>query len=591
MTRPEPTAGTLRFGVFELDPRAGELRKRGVKLRLRGQPLLVLATLLQHAGDVVTREQLRAQIWHDDTFVDFDHSLHNAIAKLRETLGDSAERPRYIETLPRHGYRFIVPVEESATEKSASKGGSEGFEVQSIAVLPLEDLTHDPAQDYFADSMTEALITSLAKVRALRVISRTSVMRYKGARKSLPEIARELKVDAVIDGSVLRAGERIRINTQLIHAASDRHLWAESYERDFRDILSLQSDIAQQVADQIKVILTPEERERLSSARKVNPQAHEQYLKARYYWNKRAEPSVIKAISYFRQSIDADPTYAEGYVGLADCYNILGYYNSLAPMEAYPKAKAAALKALEWDKSLGEAHAALGVVKRDFEWDWPGAEQEFQCAIELNPGCVEAYHWRGTLFCMMRRHTEGLREKTKALTLDPLSVVVRSDLARMYYYARDYSLALEHYRAAIAMDPEFGFAHLLVAEVYEQLGRPGEARTALEEGVRLLGESPFALAKLGHYLAISGKRDEARHVLDRLEELARQEYVSACDVAMVYTGLKENDAAFHWLDKAYQQRAVGLGYLGLEQHWDPLRTDLRFTDLLRRVNLATVSAL
>src|SRR5581483_3852727 len=212
MTRPEPTAGTLRFGVFELDPRAGELRKRGVKLRLRGQPLLVLATLLQHAGDVVTREQLRAQIWHDDTFVDFDHSLHNAIAKLRETLGDSAERPRYIETLPRHGYRFNVPVEESATEKTASKGGSEGFEVQSIAVLPLEDLTHDPAQDYFADSMTEALITSLAKVRALRVISRTSVMRYKGARKSLPDIARELKVDAVIDGSVLRAGERIRIN-------------------------------------------------------------------------------------------------------------------------------------------------------------------------------------------------------------------------------------------------------------------------------------------------------------------------------------------------------------------------------------------
>ena len=582
----------LRFDVFELDVHAGELRKRGVRVRLQGQPLLVLATLLQRAGDLVTRDELRQEIWRGDTFVDFDHSLHNAIARIREALGDSAGKPRFIETLPRRGYRFIGHVEEIVPGPQAAKPPAAGLdpsEIHSVAVLPLEDLSGDPGQDYFADSMTEALITSLAKIRALRVISRTSVMRYKEARKSLPLIAHELNVDAVIEGSVLRVAERVRINVQLIHAVSDRHLWAESYERDFRDILSLQSDIAQQVADRVKVIVTPEERERLRSTRKVNPEAHEQYLKARYYWNKRSESGVSKAISYFRKSIDADPTYAEGYVGLADCYNILGYYNVLAPIEAYPKGKAAALKALEWDQSLGEAHATLGVVKRDFEWDWKGAEQEFQRAIELNPGCVEAYHWRGTLLCMLGRHSEGLREKTKALTLDPLSVVVRSDLARMYYYSRDYGQALEHFRAAIAMDADFGFAHLALAQVYEQMGMLDEARGTLQAALKLFGESPFALAKSGHHFAISGKRDEARRVLAHLGDLSRQKYVSPCDIAIIHTGLQENDAAFHWLEKAFQERSVWLGYLGLEPQWDPLRTDPRFTDLLRRVNLEAVS--
>jgi TolB-like protein len=275
-------------------------------------------------------------------------------------------------------------------------------------VLPLEDLSDDPGHDYFADGMTEALITSLAKIKALRVISRTSAMQYKRVRKSLPQIARELNVDAVIEGSVLRSGDRVRIAAQLIHAMSDQHLWAESYERDFRDILSLQSEIALQVADQVKIILTSAERTRIGSTRQVNPDAHESYLKARYHWNKRTEESVKKALAYFHRAIDSDPTYAQGYAGLADAYNIFGYYNTLPPIEAYPKAKAAALKALELDDSLAEPHAALGVVKRDFEWDWPGAEEEFQRAIELNPGCAEAHSWRGTLRGMLgstRKHS------------------------------------------------------------------------------------------------------------------------------------------------------------------------------------------
>jgi tetratricopeptide (TPR) repeat protein len=433
--------------------------------------------------------------------------------------------------------------------------------------------------------MTEALITSLAKIKALRVISRTSAMQYKGAKKSLPQIARELNVDAVIEGSVLRSGDRVRIAAQLIHAATDQHLWAESYERDFRDILSLQSEIARQVANQVRIILTPEERARLGDARQVNPQAHELYLKARYFWNKRSEEGVKKAISFFHQAIDHDPTFAQGYAGLADCYNIQGYYGSLPPVDAYPKGKAAALKALELDNCLAEAHAALGVVKRDFEWDWAGAEQEFARAIELNPGYVEAYHWRSTLFCMLGRSDEGVREKQRALGMDPLSVVIKTDLARMFYFSRQYDLAAAEYRAAIEMDANFGFAHLWLAQVYEQKGLFDQATAELKDGVRLSGESPYAVAKLAHGYAMSGRKDEARGALQELKALSAQKYCSPYDMAMVYVGLGENDEAFAWMQRAFEQRSLWLGYLNVEPQLDSLRGDARFRELVGRVGL------
>ena len=555
MSLPASTSCVLRFDSFELDIRAGELRKRGLRLRLQGQPLQVLAALLKHPGDLVTREELRAEIWTADTFVDFDHSLHNAIARLREVLGDSAETPRYIETLPRRGYRFIERVEEVKPEAiqpslpDYRKVDLHG--IKAVAVLPLEDLSGDPGHDYFADSMTEALITSLAKIKALRVISRTSAMQYRGARKSLPQIAHELNVDAVIEGTVLRSGERVRITAQLIHATSDQHLWAESYERDFRDILSLQSEIARQIANEVRIVLTPEELARLGSSRQVNPEAHDLYLKARYYWNKRTEESVKKALSYFHRAIDNDPTYAQGYAGLADSYNILGYYNALPPMEAYPKGKAAALKALALDNSLAEPHAALGVVKRDFEWDWSGAGDEFQRAIELNPGCG-AYHWRGTLLSMLGRHGEALEEKTMALSMDPLSVVIRTYLARMFYFSRDYDHSLDQYRGALEMDPYFGSAHLWLAQVYEQKGLFEQAIAELKTGIRFSGESTFAFAKLGHCYAMAGRTREACGVLNQLNTLSRQRYVSPYDVALVHVASQENDAAFAWLQRAFE---------------------------------------
>ena len=590
MSTSSPSTRVLRFDTFELDLRSAELRKQGVKLRLQGQPLQLLAILLTGAGNLVTHEELRSQLWPADTFVDFNHSLHNAIGRIRETLGDSADNPRYIETLPRRGYRFIARVDEISSDDSAGQsfrrsGTVDQPAIHALAVLPLEDLSGEPGQEYFADGMTEALITTLAKIKALRVISRTSAMRYKRVRKSLPQIARELHVDAVIEGSVLRSGDRVRITAQLIHARSDQHLWAESYERDYRDILSLQSAIALEIAGQVKIILTPEDRSRLVTSRQVNPQAHELYLKARYHWSKRTEQSVKKSVAYFLRAIDQDPTYAHGYAGLADAYNILGYYNMLSPQEAYPKAKAAALQALELDASLGEPHATLGVIKRDFEWDWPGAEQQFQRSIHLNPGYAQAHHWRATLLSMLGSHTEALSEKSKALEMDPLSVVIRSDLARIFYFARDYQRSLEEFQASLDMDPNFATAHLWLAHVYEQEALYAKAISELQIGMRLSNDSTYALAKLGHCYGLSGRSSKAHAILKKIRTLSQQQYVSPYDVGMIYVGLGQIDDAFLWLERAFAQRSLWLGYLNVEPQLDTLRSDERFYGLLRRIGL------
>lgn len=585
-----PAARVLRFGVFELDTRAGELRKRGMKLRLQGQPLQVLEILLRRAGDVVTREELRAELWTSDTFVDFEHSLHNAIARLREVLGDSATAPRYIQTLPRRGYKFLAPVEALGSDASAAgqlhATGPDPKNIRSLSVLPLADLSGDPAQGYFADGMTEALITSLAKIEKLRVISRTSAMQYRGTRKSLPRIARELNVDAVLEGSVLRSGERIRITAQLIHAPSDQHLWAESYERDFRDGLSLQDEIARQVAHQVRIMLTPEEQARLQNARPVDPQAHELLLKGRHHRSKRTEESVKKALAYFDRAIAIDPTWAEGYVGVADCYNMLGYYCALSPQEAYSKSESAAQKALQLDPSRAEAHAALGVVKRDYEWDWSGAEQRFQRAIELNPGCAEAYHWRGTLFGMQHRFLEALRDKEKALSMDPLSAIFRGDVGRVHYFARQYDLALEHYQAALEMDPHYFFVHILLGQACLQKGMFKPGLSALKTAARLSDDSTFALARLAQGYAIAREQENARLLLKRLHGMTARKYVAPFETAMIHVGLQEYDEAFAWLKKAFDHRSIWLGYLQVEPQLDPVRDDPRFRELLKRVGFA-----
>ncbi len=585
MPAPVPTERILRFDAFELDVRAGELRKNGTRLRLQGQPLQVLAALARRPGELVTREELRHEIWSADTFVDFDHSLHNAIARIRETLGDSAESPRFVETLPRRGYRFLEKVEGLSQPELRPGSAPSHRPIQALAVLPLSDLSGEQGHEYFADGMTEALITSLAKIKALRIISRTSVMQYKGVRKSLPQIARELNVDAVIEGSVIREGQRVRITAQLIEASTDQHLWAESYERDFRDVLSLQSAIAREIAGQVHATLTPQESERLTNSRRVNPEAHEQYLMGRYHWNKRSESGVKKALVHFQRAIEIDPTYAHGYAGLADSYNILGYYNTLSPNEAYTKGKAAAQKALALDDTLAEPYASIAVVKRDFEWDWTGAMELFRKAIELNPGYTEAYHWRSTLLCMLGRSDEALQEKAKALAMDPLSVVIQTDLARMYYFNRDYDRAIKQYRSALEMDPNFSSAHLWLAFVYEQTGEFDQALAELEIGKTLAGDSIYAQAKLGQGLALAGKERQARSVLEELVLISKDKYVSPYDMALIHLGLNEKEMALARLEEALEHRSIWMGYLKVEPQWDAVRDESRFQELLKQVGL------
>ncbi len=411
-------AHTVRFGPFELDLRAAELHHNGTKSKLPEQLFQIVIALTERPGEVVTREELRQRLWGSDTFVDFEHGLNTAIKRLRETLGDSAENPRYIETLPRHGYRLMVPVERLDATLSAGADVSarrrkvglaalavvvlavvaglvwrqqllERFrpvKIESLAVLPLENLSGNPDEEYFADGMTEQLITELGKVRALRVISRQSVMQYKGTNKPVPQIARELHVDAVVEGSAMRVGDRVRITTQLIQASPERHLWSESYERDLRDILALQSEVAHAITNEVKIKLTPQEQTRLASARPVDPEAYQALLKAKY------EKDSKKAFAYFQQAIALDPTYAPAYVELADYY-ISETYGGRPVKEAVPLARAAVDKALELDPTLAEAHAMLGYIKFWFDWDWYGAEVDLKRTVLLNPNNAYAQRW------------------------------------------------------------------------------------------------------------------------------------------------------------------------------------------------------
>src|SRR5947207_1440858 len=422
---------SVRFGAFELDQDAGELRKQGTRMKLQEQPLQMLQVLLQRPGEVVTREELQQKIWPSDTFVDFDHGINNAIKRLREALGDAAETPHYIETLPRRGYRFIGKIE------------CEALRMRFLAVLPLENLSHDPQQEYFAEGLTEALITTLAKIGELRVVSRTSAMLYKNVRKPLSEIARELEVDAIVEGTVLRAGHRVRITAQLIDPMKESHLWAESYERHLRDILDLQAEVAQAIAREIQVKLTPQEQAQFAQSRPVNPEAYEAYLKGRYHWNRRSREGLPKGVQYFQEAIAKDAGYAAAYAGLADCLSGLSNYNFVAPDEGCGKAKKLALQALELDPSLAEAHTSLAWVHTWYDYDFTAAEREFERSLELNPRYATAHQFFGFYLGMMGRYEEAYTEAKPAIRLDPLSSVFQWSLGFVYWMERRYDQAIE----------------------------------------------------------------------------------------------------------------------------------------------------
>lgn len=471
-------------------------------------------------------------------------------------------------------------------DRISSGGKAQGAQaISSLAVLPLENLSRDPEQEYFADGMTEALTTTLAKIGGIRVISRSSAMRYKGTRKDLRDIARELRVDAVVEGAVLRSDQRVRITAQLVDAATDRHLWAESYERDLHRILELQNEVAGAIAQQIQVALTPQERASLSRHRPVKPEAHESYLRGLYYWNRRTPDSIQKAIAQLKTAIGEDPGFAPAHAALADCYNLLGSveYSALPPRDAMPQAKEAALRALELDEHLAQAHNSLAHCLLFYDWDWRGAEAAFRRAIELNPNYATAHQWYGIYLMLRGRTEESIAETNRARELDPLSLIINVSLGTRLYYARKYDLAVQQYLEALELDPTFAMAHLFLGRAYVALGRVEDAIGEFQQGIRLSGGSLAARAFLGHAYGVAGQAQNARKVLSELVAASRRVYVPAYAFAAIHTGLGENDRAIERMYDAYEERSGIMVYLPVDPLADGYRTDPRFIRLLERV--------
>jgi serine/threonine-protein kinase len=460
--------------------------------------------------------------------------------------------------------------------------------IESIAVLPLANLSRDPEQEYLADGMTEALITDLSQIRALKVISRTSVMQYKKTNKRLPQIARELGVDAVMEGSVLREGEQVRVSIQLIDGATDEHLWAREYENEYRSILVLQKEVARTVAQQIKIRLTPQEQVGLAVARAVDPQAHESYLKGRYYFNQRTEDALNRSIAYFQQAIARDPNYALAYCGLADAYALLGFRGRFPSKDALSRAKAAALKAIELDDTLAEPHASLAFIAETHEWDWATAEREYKRALELNPGDARAHHWYAGYLMYVGRFEEGIAEAKRARDLDPLSLPVNNALAGRLLVAGRVDEALEQLQKTLEMNPHFAPAHQTLGWAYLNKGKHEEAIQEFQKAVELSGtDDSDLMVDLGFAYAAAGKREEARKILARLMKQHERGLVPPGSIAILYGALGELDEAFAWLEKAYEERDPELTYIKVPtRRFEPLRHDPRFRKMLLRMGLA-----
>ena len=585
---------------------------------------------------MVTREELRDKLWPADTFVDFDHSLNTAVRKLREALGDSAETPRYVETLARRGYRFVAPVAEpgpvsplahsadadgalpspptTAGPRSSARralviaavlssvalvahwvGGRPRPHAQpgrrlTLAVLPFDNLSGDADQEYLSDGLTEETITQLGRLEPdrLRVTARSSTWKYKHADRDIDRLRRELGADYVLEGSLRRAGERVRVTAQLIQAVDQTHVWAETYERDLGDVLVLESEVARAVARAIALTLTPDAQARLASARSVRGESYQDYLRGRYFWNRRTEAALKQAIGYFQRAIAADPDYARAYSGLADCYSSLGassIVGGLPPRQAMPEAKAAALKALQIDGTLAEAHSSLAMVHLLYDWDLAASEKEFRRALDLDPDYTTAHHLYSHTLIVLGRTDESLAESKRALELEPLNLAVGNHLGWHYLYARQYDQAMEQFRKTLELDPAFPQAQRYAAWAYLQKGMHQEAIASLRAALGLLGRNPEVEGELGHALGVAGRRTEALAVLEGLRQLSSIRYVSPYSVALVHAGLGDRDQALAWLEKAHVERSDYMAYLNREPMLDGLRSDPRFAALVRRVGL------
>ncbi|MEP7365974.1 MAG: winged helix-turn-helix domain-containing protein [Acidobacteriota bacterium] len=587
-----------------------------MKVKLQEQPFQVLAALVERPGEVVSREELQKRLWPEGTFVDFERGLNKAINRVREALEDDAENPRFIETLPQRGYRFLAPVETATAEIAvepapqpapslprrrgvlALAGGLAatlavpGYyllrtpvrRIESIAVLPLENLSDDPTQEYFSDGMTDELIGELAHIRSLRVVSRTSVMQYKkgGRRKSLPEIARELNVDAILEGTVLQSGGKVRITAQLIRAQDDRHLWSEKYERNLTEVLALQSEVAREVAREIQVTLTPQEAESLKRKRVAAPESYQALLRGNFFLY-RGIPGIQKSIDLFREAIRLDPLHAEAHAGLAQALCFAGIFGFRPPIELFPAAQTAALKALELDDSNAAAHNVLAEVKKDYAWDFAGAVKEYHRAIELNPSHLLSHWWYAECLSRMKRYDEALAESARALTLDPVapgSLVLRSMLL---HRAHHFDESIRTSQQALELD-----ANAVNALWWQGLSyaakRDFPAAIACFTRALAINDVPVFRSLLGYAYALAGEKAKALGTLERLSAMAKQRYVSPVDFAVVHAGLGDANAAFQWMEKAYQTRATRVQEIS-SIYFDGFRGDPRYDDLRKRVGL------
>ncbi len=641
MEAPASSRQCVRFGAFELDFRSEELRKHGSKVKLQGQPAKILAILLARPGEMVTREALRKELWPEDTFVDFDSGLNSAIKKLREALGDSRESSRFIETLPRRGYRFIAPVEEA---DPAAPGPSTSYEppaqalagrrlsryrlpvmvgagvlallfivigtygarwrevlgaetrprpgtgqqsIQSLAVLPLENLSSDPDQEYFAEGMTDALTTDLAKISTLKVISRTSSMQFKGTKKPLQQIAKELNVDALVEGTVERTGSRVRITARLIDARNDRNLWAESYERDLRDVLALQSQVARAIASEIKVDLQPQEQARLATVRQVDPEAEIAYLRGRYEMDKWTREGFNEGFRYFQQAIQEDPAFAEAWAGLSDAYFEWGEFRIAPLAETLPKARAAAQKALELDETLSEAHVSVATTIVAAGSMPSVAERELQRAIALDPSNARAHQVYGIYLRHYGRFDQSLAELERAEELDPLTPKKKNNLGVALYFVGRYDEALEWFHQVPDPDLDSERRHRRMAEIYEHKGMQKEAIAEFVASLRFGAKADLAARVERSYL--SSGYAEAKEVLLRgevnwAEKQAKSGTVSkdAFWIAREYAILGDKNKAIGWLDTAYQNRSTGFEDYKIDPQLADLRSDPRVQELARR---------
>ena len=639
----------VRFDAFEVDMRSGEVRKHGIRLKLHGQPFQVLSLLLEHPGDVVTREELRQKLWPGDTFVDFDTGLNSAVKKLRYALCDSAEKPRYIETLPRRGYRFIAqvqngdlstavapieslavislppnPIEEGHRAERPAEGEADlrptgtsrarlwlvlggvaalaliavtyvilrghtkpttQTKIRSLAVLPLSNLSGDSTQEYLADEMTEELCGRLARIHDLRVISRTSVMRFKGTKLSVPEIARTLGVDALVEGSVIRQGSRIRVHAQLIRGSTDEHLWSDEYDGELGDVLALESEVAQSIARRVEVKVTGEERARLVTAHHVSPEVYESYLKAEDEFGKSSSQAELEqSIAYFEETIGKDANFAPAYVGLANAYERLGStLGGAPPKETHPKMMSAARKAIELDPDLAEPHVLLAAVYQK-QWQWSNAEAEFKRALELNSNDAGAHVGYAKWLLCQGRTDEALGWVQRARELDPLGGAGITSLGGaaitngfILFHARRYDEAIRELRND---DPD----HWVLGLALIANGQPDEAITVLEKALGA-GRNPAVMGVLVRAYAHAGRRREALRLVDELKRRQQTSYVAATPFVNAYLGLGDNEQALAWLERAYQEQSNILQLIKVHPYFDPLRGDPRFVDLVHRVGL------